>query len=201
MFAGLGDSRLIALDQQTGEQVWEHLVGVEGQAGQWISSPPTYADGLVITGMADGDSYLRGRVAALDARTGERRWLFEVIPEPGEFGADTWPTDSDVWRFGGGGVWMTPTIDVDLGTFYVGTGNAVPMWGGELRPGDNLFSASVVALDLHTGEYRWHRQLVHHDIWEHDLPGGSGSVVIDATGEHEYICTDHPWTIGQLIVE
>ena len=78
---------------------------------------------------------------------------------------------------------MTPTIDVDLGLFYVGTGNAVPMWGGELRPGDNLFSASVVALDLHTGEYRWHRQLVHHDIWEHDL--ATPLIVYDATVDGE----------------
>ena len=119
--------------------------------------------------MANGDSYLRGRVVAVDAATGERRWLFDIIPEPGAIGSDTWPVDSDVWRFGGGGVWMTPTVDVDLGLFYVGSGNAVPMWGGELRPGDNLFTSSVVALDLHTGEYRWHRQLVHHELWEHDL--------------------------------
>ena len=105
VFAGLNDSRLIALDQQTGALVWEHLVGVEGQVGQWISSPSTYADGLVIVGMANGDSYLRGRIVAIDARTGERRWLFDVIPEPGTLGADTWPVDSDVWRFGGGGVW------------------------------------------------------------------------------------------------
>ena len=89
VFAGLSDSRLVALDQQTGEQVWEHLVGVEGQVGQWISSPSTYADGLVITGMANGDSYLRGRIVAVDARSGERRWLFDVIPEPGANWAPT----------------------------------------------------------------------------------------------------------------
>lgn len=179
VFAGLSDARLLALDQRTGEPVWEHFVGVEGQVGQWISSPSIYADGLVVTGMANGDSYLRGRIVAVDARTGERRWLFSVIPEPGELGSDTWPVDSDVWRFGGGGVWMSPTVDVDLGIFYVGTGNAVPMWGGELRPGDNLFSASVVALDLHSGEYRWHQQLVHHDMWEHDL--ATPLIVFDAT--------------------
>jgi len=181
VFAGLGDARLVALDQQTGERVWEHLVGVEGQVGQWIPAPPTYADGLVITGMANGDSYLRGRVVALDALTGERRWLFEVIPPPGAFGSETWPTDSDVWRWGGGGVWMTPTVDVELGMFFVGTGNAVPMWGGELRPGDNLFTASVVALDLYTGEYKWHQQLVHHEMWEHDL--ATPLIVYDATVE------------------
>ncbi len=183
VFAGLNDSRLIALDQETGELAWEHLVGVDGQWGQWISSPSTYADGLVITGMANGDSYLRGRIAAVDARTGERRWTFEVVPEPGELGADSWPVDSDVWRFGGGGVWMTPTVDADLGMFYVGSGNAVPMWGGELRPGDNLFTSSVIALDLQTGEYRWHQQLVHHDMWEHDM--ATPLIVYDAMVEGE----------------
>lgn len=179
VFAGLNDSRLIALDQETGELVWEHLVGIEGQFGQWVSSPATYADGLVIVGMANGDSYLRGRIAAMDARTGERRWTFEIVPAPGEIGADSWPVDSDVWRFGGGGVWMTPTVDVGLGLIYVGSGNAVPMWGGELRPGNNLFTSSLVALNLHTGEYRWHQQLVHHDMWEHDM--ATPLIVYDAT--------------------
>ena len=78
---------------------------------------------------------------------------------------------------------MTPTVDADLGLVYIGTGNAVPMWGGELRPGDNLFSVSVVALDLYTGEYKWHQQLVHHDLWEHDL--GTPLILYDATVDGE----------------
>ena len=179
VFSGLNDSTLIALDQQSGELVWSHRVGEEGVAGQSITAPPAYADGVVITGMANGDSFLRGRVMALDAQTGDEVWRFVTIPEPGQRGADTWPTDSDVWRWGGGGVWMTPTVDIDLGLVYIGTGNAVPMWGGELRAGDNLFSVSVMALDLRTGEYRWHQQLVHHDLWEHDL--GTPLIVYDAT--------------------
>ena len=78
---------------------------------------------------------------------------------------------------------MTPTVDADLGLVYIGTGNAVPMWGGESRPGDNLFSVSVVALDLYTGEYKWHQQLVHHDLWEHDL--GTPLILYDATVDGE----------------
>ena len=144
-----------------------------------ITAPPAYVNGLVITGMANGDSFLRGRVMALEARTGNEVWRFDTIPAPGERGSETWPIDSDVWRWGGAGVWMTPTVDTDLGLVYIGTGNAVPMWGGELRPGDNLFSASVVALELETGRYRWHYQLVHHDLWEHDL--GTPLIVYDTT--------------------
>ena len=152
-------------------------------AGQVITAPPAYANGLVISGMANGDSFLRGRVVALDVETGDEVWRFQTIPAPGQRGSETWPTDSDVWRWGGAGVWMTPTLDVELGLAYIGTGNAVPMWGGELRAGDNLFSVSVVALDLNTGEYKWHQQLVHHDLWEHDL--GTPLIVYDATVDGE----------------
>ncbi len=183
VFAGLNDSTLIALDQQTGELVWSHRIGDDGVAGQVITAPPAYANGLVVSGMANGDSFLRGRVVALDAKTGDRVWRFDTIPEPGQRGSETWPTDSDVWRWGGAGVWMTPTVDVDLELAYIGTGNAVPMWGGELRAGDNLFSVSVVALDLNTGEYKWHQQLVHHDLWEHDL--GTPLIVYDAMVDGE----------------
>lgn len=179
VFSGLNDATLIALDQQTGDLLWRHQVGENGIFGQTITAPPAFADGLVITGMANGDHFLRGRVVAVDAATGDEVWRFVTIPEPGQLGADTWPPQSDVWRWGGAGVWMTPTVDLDLGLVYFGTGNAVPMWGGELRPGDNLFSASVVALELHTGKYRWHQQLVHHDLWEHDL--GTPLIVHDAS--------------------
>ncbi len=183
VFAGLNDSTLIALDEQTGELVWSHRIGDDDVAGQVITAPPAYANGLVISGMANGDSFLRGRVVALDVETGDEVWRFQTIPAPGQRGSETWPTDSDVWRWGGAGVWMTPTLDVDLGLAYIGTGNAVPMWGGELRAGDNLFSVSVVALDLNTGEYKWHQQLVHHDLWEHDL--GTPLIVYDATVDGE----------------
>jgi len=169
VFVGSTDSTVRALDQQTGQLVWSHMVGEAEIDGQIVTAPPTYANGLVITGMANGDMFIRGRVVALDAKTGDEVWRFDTVPMPGELGSETWPVDSDVWRFGGTGVWMTPAVEVDLGLIYIGTGNAVPQWGGELRPGDNLYSASVVALDLATGEYRWHRQLVHHDLWEQDM--------------------------------
>jgi alcohol dehydrogenase (cytochrome c) len=116
---------------------------------------------------------------ALHAKTGKVAWRFDTVPPPGEFGHDTWPKDSDVWRKGGAGVWMAPAFDPDLGLVYLGVGNAVPQWGGAPRPGDNLFTGSVVALDINTGKLRWYYQLVHHDLWDHDL--GTPLVLYEAT--------------------
>ncbi len=178
-FVGLSDSNVIALNQKTGELVWTHLVGDENAeesstkaqspTGQFISTAPAYADGVVIVPMVNGDYGVRGRVVGIDAKTGERLWTFFTIPGPGEFGHDTWSQDNDEWKKGGGGVWTTPSIDPELGLVYFGVGNPVPQWGGEARVGDNLFTESLVALDIKTGERRWHYQLVHHDIWETDI--------------------------------
>lgn len=183
VFVGLSDSSIVALQQKTGEKVWRALVGdpVAGRAdleklgaglgstGQFISAAPTYARGLVVSGMANGDFEIRGRVVAFDAKTGRQAWRFDTVPAPGEPGHETWPKDNEAWKIGGGGVWMTPVIDPDLGLVYFGVGNPVPGWGGEARAGDNLFTDAVVALDLRTGRRRWHHQLVRHDVWEHDL--------------------------------
>lgn len=168
LFAGLNDSTVIAISQETGALVWrkEREPSIPAQG---MSSAPAYADGVVVAVVTGADNFARGRAIGLDAKTGRQLWAFEVVPSPGKPGSDTWPAGSDVWQYGGGAIWMTPSIDRDLGLVYIGTGNAVPQWGGELRPGDNLYNNSVVALDLRTGELRWFRQLIHHDIWEHDL--------------------------------
>lgn len=168
LFAGLSDSTVIALDQKTGALVWkkEREAGIPAQA---MSAAPAYGNGVVVAVVSGGDNFARGRVMGLDARTGRQLWNFEVVPSPGQPGSETWPKGSDIWQYGGGAVWMTPSVDPELGLAYVGTGNAVPQFAGEMRPGDNLFTDSVVALDLKTGRLRWHYQLIHHDIWEHDL--------------------------------
>ena len=92
-------------------------------------------------------------------------WRFYNIPAPGEFGSDTWPSPSDpdpeksaAWQHGGAGVWQAPAIDPDLGMIYYSTGNAGPSGDGSIRPGDNLFTASIMALDFKTGQYKWHFQ-------------------------------------------
>ena len=134
-----------------------------------MTTAPMYARGQVFVGVSNGDSGGQGRVVALDAAPGAAQWTFFIVPRPGEFGHDTWPQDNESWRLGGGGVWLVGTVDPDLGLVYFSTGNAVPMFGGELRAGDNLFTASVLALDMATGERRWHYQVVRHDVWDADI--------------------------------
>ena len=168
LFAGLRDSSVIAISQQTGEVVWRHQRDPDIPA-QGISSAAAYGNGVVVSVVSGGDNFARGRAFGLDARTGARLWNFEVVPGPGETGHETWPADSDIWKYGGGALWTTPSVDADLGLVYLETGNAVPQWGGEIRAGNNLFDNSVVALELKTGKLRWYYQLVHHDIWEHDV--------------------------------
>jgi len=136
VFVGTRAARVLALEQRTGKLAWSTMIGDEPAfPGQMISGAPTYIDGLVIAGVANGDFGLRGRLVALNSQTGKQAWRFDTIPAPGEFGHDTWPQDSDVWKKGGAGVWMAPAVDPDLGMVYVGVGNAVPQWGGEERPG------------------------------------------------------------------
>jgi alcohol dehydrogenase (cytochrome c) len=191
LFYGTADAHIVALDLETGDQLWSHEIGDELKArpdspaaaltltGQYVSGAPTYAEGLVITGLSNGDFGVRGRVVALDAKTGKEAWTFYSIPGPGDVGHDTWPADNEEWKRGGGGVWNTPTVDPELGLVIFCTGNPVPQWGGELRAGDNLFTDSVVAVDLKTGKYKWHYQTVHHDVWEDDI--GTPLVLYTAT--------------------
>ena len=113
---------------------------------------------------------MRGRVKAYDADDGSLVWTFFTVPGPGELGHDTWPQDNDIWRHGGATVWQTPAVDPTLGLIYFSTGNPGPDFNGAIRAGDNLFSTSIVALDAMTGEYRWHFQQVHHDLWDYDSP-------------------------------
>ncbi|MGA0935942.1 MAG: PQQ-binding-like beta-propeller repeat protein [Pseudohongiellaceae bacterium] len=169
LFLGRVDARLMALDMQTGAVLWD-IQDVLPEDGYSLTAAPLYYDGMVITGYSGGDLGTRGRVKAYDVDNGAEIWTFYTIPGPGEFGHDTWPQDSDVWEWGGAPVWHTPALDPELGMLYFSTGNAGPVLGGGVRPGDNLFTASIVAIDVYTGEYRWHFQEVHHDIWDYDAP-------------------------------
>ena len=170
VFVGLRSAQVAALSQETGELVWVESVGsVPSQVGESVTTAPMYAQGRVFVGLANGDTGGQGRILALDAATGEIQWTFFVVPRPGTFGHDTWPQDSNTWELGGGGVWLVGTVDPDLGMVYFSTGNPVPMFGGEIRGGDNLFTASVLALDIETGERRWHYQVVRHDVWDADI--------------------------------
>jgi quinohemoprotein ethanol dehydrogenase len=169
IYLGRLDSVLVALDQRTGKVLWQTKTG-EPKLGYSLTAAPLYYNGMVIIGTAGGDLGIRGWVRAFDARTGMEVWRFDTVPGPGEYGHDSWPADGDAWRYGGAPVWSTPAIDPELGLIYFSTGNPGPSLGGGARAGDNLFTASIVALDVATGKYRWHFQEVHHDIWDYDAP-------------------------------
>ena len=169
IYVGQLDGKLVALDQRSGAVAWS-VQAEPWQEGFSITSAPLYYDGLVVTGFAGAEFGIRGRVKAYDAATGKLAWTFYTIPGPGEVGHDTWPRDNDVWQHGGASVWQTPALDPDLGLLYFSTGNPGPDFNGAVRAGDNLFSASIVAVEAKTGRYRWHFQQVHHDIWDYDAP-------------------------------
>ncbi|MGH1471451.1 MAG: PQQ-binding-like beta-propeller repeat protein [Cellvibrionaceae bacterium] len=169
VFVGQLDGKLKALDQKTGKEMWT-IQAERWEEGYTITSAPLYYDGMVITGFAGAEYATRGRVKAYSAKDGKLLWTFYTVPEPGEFGSETWPSDSDVWKHGGATVWQTPAVDPELGLLYFSTGNPGPDFNGSVRKGDNLFSVSMVAIDVNTGKYRWHFQQVHHDLWDYDSP-------------------------------
>ncbi len=172
VFVGLSNAHVAAIDMKTGQLVWDGLAGEDPPAaGQFISVAPVVADGKVLVGVGSGDAGFRCRLTALDVKTGKQVWTFISIPGPGEPGHDTWPAEGDAWKHGGGGVWATPAVDTELGLVIFGTGSAYPQYGGDVRPGANLYTASVMAVDLKTGKYKWHFQTAHHEIWESDVGG------------------------------
>ncbi|MGD2168382.1 MAG: PQQ-binding-like beta-propeller repeat protein, partial [Gammaproteobacteria bacterium] len=175
------DGRLVALDQTSGNVEWS-VQAERWQDGYTITSAPLYYDGLIITGFAGGERGIRGRVKAFSAASGALEWTFYTIPGPGDPGHDTWPADNELWRDGGAPVWNTPALDPELGLIYFSTGNAAPDYNGSQRAGDNLFTASIVAVDVRSGEYRWHFQQVHHDIWDYDSPNPVVLFDIDIDG-------------------
>jgi quinohemoprotein ethanol dehydrogenase len=177
IFLGRLDGRLIALDQATGRVLW-NVLAADPKEGYGITAAPLYYDGKVITGFTGGEYAVRGRISAYDADSGEQLWNFYTIPGPGEIGHATWPQNNDAWKYGGAPVWQTPSVDPELGMIYFATGNAGPDLNGAIRAGDNLFAVSLLALDVNTGEYRWHFQLVRHDIWDYDA--ANPTILFDA---------------------
>ncbi len=161
------DAHLLALDQKTGAVVWDTVVA-DPKAGYSLTGAPRYYNGKLYAGVAGGEYQTRGSMQAFDAGTGAHLWTFNTVPGPDEFGHDTWPADNDAWKYGGAPIWQTAAIDPELETMYFSTGNASPDLNGNIRKGDNLFTVSILALDLNTGKYRWHFQETRHDIWDYD---------------------------------
>lgn len=161
------NAHLVALDAQTGDTVWDVTAG-DVRAGESRTVAPLLVKDMVLVGSSGGEFGTRGHLDAFDAHSGERRWRCYTIPKPGEPGSETWPADGEAWQRGGGNCWVTPTYDPDLNLVYQGTGNPAPDFDGAVRPGDNLYTDSVVAIDADTGEIRWHYQFTPHDLWDYD---------------------------------
>jgi len=153
------DDQLLALDAADGHTVWQSTI-VSAQNGYSETLQPQLYDGTVIVGSAGGEWALRGFVAAYDARTGQQRWRW-MATDPKTYAKDS-------WRSGGAMVWTTPAIDPRLGLAIFSTGNPNPDLDGKSRAGDNLYSDSIVALDVRSGKLKWGYQEVRHDVWDYD---------------------------------
>ena len=198
VFVGRLDSKLVALDISSGKELWS-VQAERWEDGFTITSAPLYYNGMVITGFGGAEYGVRGRIKAFRASDGAPVWTFYTVPGPGEKGHETWPQDSDAWKRGGATVWHTPAVDPELGLLYFATGNPGPDFNGAVRAGDNLFSASIVALDVKTGAYRWHFQEVHHDIWDYDAANPVVLYDIDVDGELRRAIA-HPGKTGWVYI-
>ena len=188
MYVITGNDDVFALNAKTGEILWEYWSGIDQKISTvccgWVNRGLAMGEGMLFFGQLDA------QVVALDMKTGKVKWKmpiekwengYTITSAPlyydgliysgisgGEFGSDTWPKGTDHSMRGGATIWNTPALDPDLGLVYFATGNCGPDYDGSMREGDNLFCASMVALKAKTGEYVWHFQQVHHDIWDYD---------------------------------
>jgi alcohol dehydrogenase (cytochrome c) len=176
VFLATLDAHLLALDVATGHVQWD--VEVEKPAaGYTMTLAPLAFGNMVVVGVSGGEFGIRGFIAAYDATTGKPLWKFHTIPEPGEAGHESWRNDA--WRTGGGPTWITGSYDPTLDLLYWGVGNPGPDYQGDVRPGDNLYTDSVVALHAHTGKLAWHFQFTPHD--EHDWDSNQTPMLVDTT--------------------
>src|SRR5215469_10135290 len=165
VFVETDDAHLLSLDARSGGLRWD-VQYAEKDKHYGATSAPLVVKDMVVVGTSGGDSGVRGFVAAFEAATGKRKWQFWTIPGPGEFGSASWPGDS--YLHGGGTTWMPGTYDPQLNLLYWTTSNAAPDFVGDSRPGDDLYTASVLALDPDTGELKWYFQFTPHDLYDYD---------------------------------
>lgn len=164
LYLATTDDQLVAIDAKTGKEVWKQKVQ-DYKKGQYLTLMPLVVNGKVIVGGSGGEYGVRGYVVAFDADSGKELWRTFTIPGPGEPGHDTWKGDD--WQSGGGSAWMTGNYDPALNLVYWGVGNAAP-WPGDLHPGDNLYTTSVLALDPDSGKIKAHYQYHQNDSWDWD---------------------------------
>jgi alcohol dehydrogenase (cytochrome c) len=165
LFMGTLDAHLVAIDAKSGKALWNIPVADDALAYS-ITLAPLIIKDKVIVGVGGAEFGIRGFIAAFDPQTGKELWRFYTVPGPGEKGSESW--SGDAWKSGGGSVWVTGSYDPDLNLTYWGVGNPGPDWNPDQRPGDNLFTDSVVALDPDTGALRWHYQFTPNDGYDYD---------------------------------
>jgi len=175
VYSETDDAYLVCLDARSGGLRWDvQFADKRKQYG--ATSAPLVVKDSVIVGESGGDSGVRGFLAAYDAATGKLKWRLWTIPGPGEFGSSSWPGDS--YLHGGGTTWLTGTYDPELNLLYWTTSNAAPDFVGDSRPGDDLYTASVLALNPDTGKLKWHFQFTPHDLYDYDAT--ETPVLVDA---------------------
>src|SRR5258705_5547740 len=164
-------ARVIATDKDTGKVAWETNVA-DGQADLQLTAAPLAVKDKIIVGAAGGDRGVRDWIGALDAKTGKLAWKKHVVPAPGEPGSETWKDKDQVaWQTGGGAMWITGSYDVAGNQVLWGTGNPVPMFDPTYRPGDNLYTNSLISWNPDDGKMNWFFQYTPGDPWDYDEAG------------------------------
>lgn len=159
------NAHLLCLDARSGNLIWD-VAYADWNKNYGATSAPLIVKDKVLVGTSGGDDGVRGFVAAYDAMTGKLAWRFWTIPGPGEFGSDSWP--GEMYLRGGGTTWMPGTYDPELNTVFWGTSNPAPDFEGSVRPGDDLYTDCVLALDADTGKLKWYYQFTPHDLFDFD---------------------------------
>jgi alcohol dehydrogenase (cytochrome c) len=201
VFVGTVDGRLIALDMKSGKPVWDTKLENSEKLTVGFTGAPIYANGTVVIGSQGGEWPGRGPIFAVDAQTGKVKWTFETVGGTDE-AKKTW--GNDTWRTGGGGGWMPGTYDPSTNTVYWGTANPAPLydWAGSdwmntgARPGINLYTTSVIGLDLDTGNLKFYHQELPHDTWDFDSAIGE-FVLLQRNGQRYIV---HPNKSGFVFV-
>jgi alcohol dehydrogenase (cytochrome c) len=167
LIRGTADGYLIALDMATGDLIWSRQIA-SAEDSQYLSMPPLIWGDMIFFGPAGADFGPKNWIGAFKLADGEPIWRFNLVPDPGEPGAETWK-DQEALKHGGGSLWTPLALDTKAGVLYVPVGNPAPDFYGAVRPGDDLYTNSLVALDVRSGKLLWYRQFVSHDVHDSDL--------------------------------